>query len=51
MGYPEPVPAIKAKNVKKFEEKLANFKLTPEQKEFYRKSFKIIRDKKKKKNG
>lgn len=50
MGYPEPVPAIKAKNVKKFEEKLANFKLTPEQRKEYEADFKIIREKRKKKN-
>jgi len=42
MGYPEPVPAIKAKNVADFEERLANFQLTKAQKDFYRKTFKIL---------
>jgi len=42
MGYPKPVPAIKARNIEEFEKKLANFKLTEKQKEFYREMFKKI---------
>lgn len=44
MGYPEPVPAIKAKNVEEFERRLANFSLTEEQKEFYREMFKKLEE-------
>ena len=42
MGYPEPVPAIKAKNVEEFEKRLAEFKLTEQQKKFYREMFKKL---------
>ena len=43
MGYPEPVPAIKAKNVKDFERRLKNFSLTQEQIERYRKNFQRLK--------
>jgi hypothetical protein len=37
MAYPEPVPALKAKEAKSFEEKLDKFSLNSTQKEFYKK--------------
>ena len=36
MAYPEPIPAVKGKDAEEFEKKLAKFKLTDSQKEFYR---------------
>lgn len=36
MAYPEPIPAIRGKSIKQFEEKLDNFALTPEQVAFYK---------------
>ena len=38
MAYPEPVPAIKAKDAEKFDEKLESFQLTAEQKAFYKRA-------------
>jgi hypothetical protein len=38
MAYPEPIPAIKAKDAKKFDERLESFQLTAEQKAFYKKA-------------
>ena len=43
MGYPKPIPVLKAKDVKYFEQHLENFQLTPQQRQFYedaRKKFK-----------
>jgi hypothetical protein len=36
MAYPEPVPALNAKETREFIKNLDEFKLTPKQKEFYR---------------
>ena len=36
MAYPEPIPALKAKDAKKFEKKLDKFSLNSAQKEFYK---------------
>jgi hypothetical protein len=36
MAYPEPTPILKGKDAQEFLKRLANFKLTPEQREFYR---------------
>jgi hypothetical protein len=36
MAYPEPIPALNAKEAREFQRNLAKFKLTPKQKEFYR---------------
>jgi hypothetical protein len=36
MAYPEPIPELKGKDAREFLKRLKNFKLTEEQKEFYR---------------
>jgi len=36
MSYPEPTPILRGKEAKQFLERWRNFKLTPEQLEFYR---------------
>jgi hypothetical protein len=36
MAYPEPTPALKGKDAQEFLIRLANFKLTSEQKKFYK---------------
>lgn len=36
MAYPNPIPRLNEKETKQFLERLENFKLTPEQQEFYR---------------
>ncbi len=36
MAYPEPTPILRGHRAKEFLERLENFKLTPEQKRFYR---------------
>lgn len=36
MAYPEPIPALNAKEAREFQRNLAKFKLTPKQKDFYR---------------
>ena len=36
MAYPEPIPVLKAKDAKKFEEKLDKFSLNSPQKKFYK---------------
>ena len=43
MAYPEPTPILKGKAAEEFLERLDNFKLTPEQKEFYRDARKLYR--------
>jgi hypothetical protein len=43
MAYPEPVPALKAKDAKSFEEKLDEFSLSSAQKEFYKKGRKLFK--------
>jgi len=36
MAYPEPIPALKAKDAKEFDKKLKSFKLSAAQKRFYK---------------
>jgi hypothetical protein len=36
MAYPEPIPALKAKETKEFEKRLSCFRLSAEQKRFYK---------------
>ncbi len=36
MAYPEPIPALTAKEIKEFEKRLSCFRLTAEQKRFYK---------------
>jgi hypothetical protein len=36
LAYPEPIPALKAKDAIKFEEKLGKFSLNTAQKKFYK---------------
>lgn len=36
MAYPEPVPALRAKDAKEFEKRLDRFELTAAQKQFYK---------------
>jgi heme oxygenase len=35
-AYPEPTPVLRGKEARQFLEQLRNFRLTPEQQEFYR---------------
>jgi len=36
VAYPEPIPALKAKDAEKFEKNLEEFKLNSAQRQFYR---------------
>jgi hypothetical protein len=36
MAYPEPIPRLSRKESEEFLENLENFKLTPEQRQFYK---------------
>jgi hypothetical protein len=43
MAYPEPTPILRGKAAQEFLVRLANFKLTPEQKDFYRDALEFYR--------
>jgi hypothetical protein len=36
IAYPEPIPALKAKETNEFEKRLSRFRLSAEQKRFYK---------------
>lgn len=39
MAYPEPIPEIKSKNSKKFQERLDDFELSESQRRYYKEAF------------
>ena len=45
MAYPEPIPALKAKEAKEFEKRLSCFRLSAEQKRFYKEARERFKEK------
>jgi len=45
MAYPEPIPALEAKEAKEFEKRLSCFTLSAEQKRFYKEARERFKEK------
>ena len=45
MTYPEPMPALKAKETNEFEKRLSRFRLSAEQKRFYKEAGERFKEK------